>query len=81
MVSLWYLYGILMVFIWYLHRRQNEDTWDVVGKQEGKKNPYSEGSREKFIEYFKSYLQIIPRTIRPWQRAAFVWVIEPSDII
>ncbi len=20
MVSLWYLYGILMVFIWYLHR-------------------------------------------------------------
>ena len=42
----WYLYGILIVFIWYLHRRQNEDTWDVGGKQEGKKNPYSEGSRE-----------------------------------
>jgi cyanate permease len=23
MVSLWYLYGILMVFIWYLHRRKS----------------------------------------------------------
>ena len=37
MVSLWYFNGIYMVFIWYLHRRQNEDTWDVVGKQRGKK--------------------------------------------
>ena len=38
MVSLWYFNGILIVFIWYLHRRKNEDTWDVVGKQKGKKN-------------------------------------------
>ncbi len=37
MVSLWYFNGIYMVFIWYLYRRQNEDTWDVVGKQKGKK--------------------------------------------
>ena len=26
MVSLWYLYGIFMVFIWYLHRRKSGRT-------------------------------------------------------
>ena len=29
MVSLWYLYGILMVFIWYLYRREGGKASDV----------------------------------------------------